>query len=124
MGRPGLVTILRIVLGIAFVFFGAIKFIRPEVHAVYFEIFPDFFMPLTGIAEAALGASLLVGFQTRWAAFGLVLIMGGALYSHIVVGLDPRVGPAIVLGLLCLVLGCNAGAGSRSTGTTAPPHGK
>ncbi len=117
------VKLLRVVVGLAFVFFGALKFIRPEVHADYFTIFPDFLMPLTGVAEATLGIALLVGFQIRWAAYALALIMGGALFSHIVVGLDGRVVPVIVLGLLCLVLGYGARPSSRST-VAIPPQGK
>ncbi|MFZ5823712.1 MAG: DoxX family protein [Bacillota bacterium] len=105
MGSNRWLKVLRVVMGIAFVFFGAVKFIRPEVHAENFSIFPAFFMPLTGIAEAVLGIALLAAFQTKWAAYALALIMGGAVFSHIMIGLSPKVGPSIVLGLLTLVLG-------------------
>lgn len=50
--------------------------------------------------------------------------MGGAVYSHFAVGLDARVVPAIVLGLLSLGFGYSAGAGARAAGTAAPPQGK
>lgn len=114
-----LLKLLRVVLGVAFVFFGALKFIRPEVHAEYFGLFPAFVMPLTGIAEAALGIALLAGFQTRWVAFALSLIMGGAVVSHVMVGLDARVVPAIVLGLLSLLSGCQT-ARSQPAAVSAP----
>lgn len=115
---------LRLVLGGAFVLFGAIKFIRPEVHEIYFTIFPDVMMPLTGVAEALLGILLLIGFRTRWAAYGLALIMGGALYSHVLIGLDTRVVPVIVLGAISLIVGSSASKESpvKLWGSTLPDH--
>lgn len=105
MTRNRLIMILRILVGVAFLFFGAIKFIRPEVHGPYFTVFPDFLMPLTGVTEMALGAALLVGFLVRWSGYALALIMAGAVYSHIVIGLSPQVIPALVLGVLAGVAG-------------------
>lgn len=119
MTRNRMKMILRILVGVAFLFFGAIKFVRPEVHGPYFEIFPAFLMPLTGVAEIALGGALLAGFRARWSGYALALIMAGAVYSHVVVGLSPQVAPALVLGVLSAVVGHCHGPQSKQTSEAA-----
>lgn len=111
--------ILRIVVGVAFLFFGAIKFIRPEVHGPNFAVFPDFLMPLTGVAEMALGAALVAGFRVRWAGYGLALIMVGAVYSHVAIGLSPKVIPSLVLGGLAAAVGFSSRANTNQTSKAA-----
>lgn len=96
--------ILRIVVGVALVFFGAVKFFNPAIHEAYFEPYPAFFMPLIGVLEIVGGAALAVGWLTRWAALGLAVIMAGAVVSHFIMGITPKVAPSLVLLLLTLLI--------------------
>lgn len=104
---------LRVIVGLALVFFGAIKFVVPSVQAENFALLPDYFRPAIAVLEIAGGVALVSGWQQRWAALGLAAILLGAVVSHFVVGVSPTVVPAILLFALNLLLAW------RPTGTFA-----
>lgn len=95
---------LRMIAGLAMVFFGLIKFVVPSIQAENFALLPDFFRPLTAGLEIAGGAALVRGWHQRWAALGLAAIMLGAVASHFVIGISPKVIPAVLLLSMNLLL--------------------
>src|SRR5688572_27843951 len=64
--------------------------------------YSDGFRIFIGIAEMAGGIGLLVPGLSTWAALGLVVIMAGAVYTHVMVGINIAF-PAVV-GALVAVL--------------------
>jgi uncharacterized membrane protein YphA (DoxX/SURF4 family) len=61
--------------------------------------YSDAFRVFIGIAEVAGGIGLLVPRLATWAAAGLVVIMAGAVYTHVMVGIRIAF-PAVVGALL------------------------
>mgnify|MGYP000431934055 CR=1 FL=1 len=96
--------LVRVLVGVAFVAAGLSKFFAPESQEEFFRPYPSFFMPLIGILETAGGAALLAGFLVRWASLGLAVIMLGAVVTHFIIGLSPRIIPPLVLLALNLLL--------------------
>lgn len=85
-GRAARVTsVLRIVVGVIFVFFGVLKFVFDEAELAYFVQwgFPDsmLIVYLVGLLEVAAGLMLIVGLATRLAALGLAVTMVGAILT-------------------------------------------
>lgn len=95
---------LRMMVGLALVFFGVIKFVVPSLQAENFALLPDYFRPLIAVLEIAGGAALASGWQQRWAALGLAAILLGAVASHFVIGISPKVIPAVLLLSMNLLL--------------------
>lgn len=94
----------RILVGLALVFFGVLKLVNPGMQAEYFAIFPAFVRPLVGLLEMIGGAALAIGWRQRWAALGLAVIMLGAVTSHLIVGISGKMVPSVVLLSLTLLL--------------------
>lgn len=82
--------------------------------------YPSWFAVLIGAAELAGAIGLLVPRTTRWAAVGLVLVMLGAVFTHVTNGEGAQVlRPLIFLGGLAAVLLLRSGsAGGRSRGSS------
>ena len=72
-------------LGVGFVLAGAAKFLQAEAAAESFRHFglPTGLVPLIGICEIAGGIGVMVPRLAGFAALGLLLIMLGAVYSHL-----------------------------------------
>lgn len=84
---------------------GAMKFINPAKSTVYFEIFGDmaWLQKLIGVFEV-LGAIAVVALPKlrTFACLGLMIIMFGAIYSHLQVEGDMSNSMGAVLGaVLC-----------------------
>ena len=99
-------TVLSVLVGIAFIFAGATKLTSPEEMLASFERFgyPHWFVYFIGAAEVAGGIGLMVPKLRGWAATGLVLIMIGAVYSHFMHDPIEQTIPAAVLGVLCIFI--------------------
>jgi uncharacterized membrane protein YphA (DoxX/SURF4 family) len=118
-GRAARVTsVLRILVGVIFVFFGVLKFVFGEVELAEFVKwgFPDslLIVYLVGLLEVAAGLLLIVGLATRPAALGLAVTMVGAiLTAGLTVGGPFHLGfaPAMLAANLYLVW---AGSGTRA----------
>jgi uncharacterized membrane protein YphA (DoxX/SURF4 family) len=85
-GRAARATsVLRIVIGVIFVFFGVLKFVFDEAELAYFVQwgFPDsmLIVYLVGLLEVGAGLLLIVGLATRLAALGLAITMVGAILT-------------------------------------------
>jgi uncharacterized membrane protein YphA (DoxX/SURF4 family) len=72
-------------LGVGFVLAGAAKFLQAEDATEAFRHFglPTGLVPVIGICEIAGGIGVLVPRLAGFAALGLLLIMLGAVYSHL-----------------------------------------
>jgi putative oxidoreductase len=95
--REKLLRVISIVLGVFFVFEGVLKF--TPVAAVMFAGFgyPDWFRYLIGVTEVGAGVLLFFPKYVWQAAAGLLLIMFGAIISHIRAGEAPiSILPAVV----------------------------
>jgi putative oxidoreductase len=108
---------LRAVAGTALAWHGTLKFLSPGGWTNWMgseAVYPAWAQAVAAVAEAAGGAGLVVGLLTRFAAVGVLSVMGGALYMHLGRG-DPFVSVegtsweyAAVLfatGFLCLLSG-------------------
>ena len=99
MARNIAIWVLAVPLGALFVLAGAGKF-GAEATANFQKFgYSDAFRVFIGIAEVAGGIGLLVPRLAAWAAWGLVAIMAGAVYTHIAVGINIAF-PAVVGALL------------------------
>lgn len=84
MARNG-ITLLRLALGVVFVWFGALKFVpglspaENLVAATVPFIPPNIFMPFLGMWEVAIGIGFLTGKAIRFTIFLLFLQMPGTL---------------------------------------------
>jgi putative oxidoreductase len=104
------------VLAAAFLLAGASKiFIDPAAAAEQFEKFglPGWLAALIGLCEMSGGIGLLIPRLAALAASGLVIIMLGAIGSH--VSHDPIANalPALVLGSLCTFVAWSRGVPFR-----------
>lgn len=97
-------NVVRVLVGIGFIFFGLMKFINPAAMKDAFAIYPSFFLPLIGACEIAGGIALLANKLVRWASLGLAVIMAGAVVTHFVIGDGPKFIPAAVLLALNVIL--------------------
>ena len=107
-GRAARVTAgVRIFVGVAFVFFGAVKFLLTEFEVAEFVRFgfPEsaLVVQLVGLVEVVAGLMLVFGVATRLAALGLAVVMAGAILTA---GLT--VGGPFHLGLAPALLAANA----------------
>jgi hypothetical protein len=110
-----LVWTLQILLAFSITAAGASKLFLPRTELIangqtWAEDFSDTQVRLIGVAEAAGGIGLIVPaatgiapILTPAAGFGLALVMGGAVATHLRRGEAP--GPALVLGLLAAAVG-------------------
>ena len=107
---------LRVFVGLAFVFFGVVKFVMTQFEVTEFVKFGFPASPvivyLVGLLEVGAGLMLLVGLGTRLAAAGLAVVMVGAILTA---GLS--VGGPFHLGVAPVLLVANlyllwAGSGS------------
>jgi len=98
--------ILAAVLGLVFLFAGGSKLSGQEAMIEAFAHFglPTWFMYVTGALEVAGAIGLQIPKLATYAAGGLLLIMFGALGSHLLVDPVQQAVPAIVLGALLAVL--------------------
>ena len=103
--------ILRLGIGIVFLFFGVDKFIHPEVwinwvspRLLYYFPFPqEVFIYLDGGLEAIIGVMLILGFYTRIFALIASLLIVGILATVGITDVTLR-DVAILAGALSLVL--------------------
>ena len=118
-GRAARVTAgIRIVVGVAFVFFGVVKFLITEFEVAEFVRFgfPEsaLVVQAVGLVEVVAGVLLVVGLGTRLAAFALAVVMAGAvLTAGLTVGGPFHLGlaPALLVANLWLLV---AGSGSAA----------
>ena len=81
---PAAVILIRLYIGVVFLFEGVLKFLRPETLGTgRFDKAgipaPGFFGPLDGVFEIACGVLILAGLLTRLAAIPMIVDMAGAL---------------------------------------------
>lgn len=118
-GRAAAVTAgIRIFVGLAFVFFGAVKFVITQFEVTEFVKFgfpaSAVIVYLVGLLEVGAGLVLLLGLGTRLAASGLAILMVGAiLTAGLTVGGPFHLGVAPVLLVANLYL-LWAGSGSHA----------
>lgn len=107
--RPATPLVLRIALGVVFVYHGYDKFdggidMVEEMFTMWGVPAPGLTAPLTAVVEIAAGLALLAGVVTRFAAGALGLVMVGALvYVKLDMGLisnEPMPGAELDLALL------------------------
>jgi uncharacterized membrane protein YphA (DoxX/SURF4 family) len=118
-GRAARVTAgIRIVVGAAFVFFGAVKFLITEFEVAEFVRFgfPESALVVhaVGVVEVVAGVLLVLGLGTRPAALALAVVMAGAvLTAGLTVGGPFHLGlaPALLVANLWLLV---AGSGSAA----------
>jgi uncharacterized membrane protein YphA (DoxX/SURF4 family) len=118
-GRAASATaVLRVVVGVVFVFFGLLKFVFGDLELAEFVKFgfPDslLIVYLVGLLEVAAGSLLVVGLATRLAALGLAVVMAGAVLTA-----GTSVGGWFHLGVAPTLLVANlyllwAGSGARA----------
>lgn len=94
--------ILSVLLGMAFLVFGGMKFASPPQLVENFANwgYPSGFHYLVGLAEAGCAVGLFIRPVARFAALGLVVLMIGAFATH---ALHPPLSagvPSLALGLL------------------------
>jgi uncharacterized membrane protein YphA (DoxX/SURF4 family) len=102
--RYGLILI-RLLLALAFFAAGSAKLAGVEMMVVTYDTigFGQWFRYLTGIIEVVSAILLFVPGKQAWGAALLVCTMIGAVLAHLFI-LGPGSAPAIVLGLLSLVV--------------------
>lgn len=83
--------ILRLIVGIAFIYHGWGKIQNPFAWIPQPSHIPGFFQLLAAVAEFGGGIALILGLFTRLAALGLVFTMTVATLFHAVVMRDPFV---------------------------------
>jgi putative oxidoreductase len=118
-GRAAAVTAgIRILVGLAFVFFGSVKFVLTDYEVSEFVTYglPEstVIVYLVGLLEVGAGLMLLLGAGTRLAAAGLAIVMAGAILTA-----GRKVGGPFHLGVAPVLLAGNlyllwAGSGSHA----------
>jgi len=96
--------IVSALVGLAFLMAGSMKtFVQPAEAAAQFETFglPGGMALFIGICEIAGGIGVLIPRLAGLAASGLVIIMVGAVYSHVTHDPVAQAVPALAIGLLC-----------------------
>lgn len=66
--------------------------------------YPPGFHFVVGVVELVSGLALLLPWSRRAGAFTLMLVMVGALFTHLIHGELPRVIPALILGMATFLL--------------------
>ena len=100
--------ILVVLLGLLFVYTGASKLTGPS--AIHWGErlsrwgYPAWFRFVIGAVEVAAGAALFLTRSRRAAAITLMIVMAGALLTHLVHGEFPRVLPPLILSALLYVV--------------------
>jgi putative oxidoreductase len=128
MSAPVAIWTLRIILALAFLFFGLIKFPAGDgslwVHIFNLIGIGQWFRYFTGAVEAVGGLMLLVPRATPIAVALLAPTMVGALLTHVLlVGLQPASVVVLILLAAVLVIGWNQRAeqlGLRLVSTKGP----
>jgi putative oxidoreductase len=109
IGVDTALLLLRLVVGIAFMYHGYGKIQHPMTWMGPQSTYPGIFQALSAISEFVGGAALALGFLTRIAAFGMVCNMAVAVHLHMVKLGDPFVnatgGSSYELALVYLVIG-------------------
>jgi putative oxidoreductase len=105
------VHIIQVLLGLAFVLIGCLIVVGQKKMVENFSRFgyPQWFRQVIGILEALGGAGLLAGiwipFLAGLASAGLVLVMPGAIYSHLRARDSfKHLAPAIVMCLQAIII--------------------
>lgn len=110
--------ILRLIVGIAFMYHGWGKIQNPFGWVPAPSAIPGFFQMLAAVAEFGGGIALILGFLTRLASLGLVFTMAVAVLFHAVIMKDPFVNmtggssyelAAVYLGISLMFLTIGAG---------------
>ena len=100
--------LVRLVVGIAFMYHGYGKIQHPMTWMGPDSAYPGVFQAMGAISEFIGGAALALGFLTRIAAFGIICTMSVAVYLHLVILGDPFVnatgGGSYELALVYLVI--------------------
>ncbi|MGD7009718.1 DoxX family protein [Metabacillus sp. 84] len=110
------VFIIQILLGLAFLFFGLMKFGSKQMTEEFARYgYPQWFRVVTGIVELAAGVLLLAGFWhdqlTAWGSLLATLCMIGAVVTHLKVkdAAAKFTTPAVLLILSAFLLYVNSG---------------
>ena len=85
--------LLRLVVGIAFLYHGWGKIQNPFAWAGPDSTIPAIFLGLAALAEFGGGLALIVGLLTRLAMLGLACTMAVAIHMHMIIRGDPFVNP-------------------------------
>lgn len=115
--RNTIVWVVSGLLAVAYVLAGATKvIIDPDTAAQQFESFglPAPMAMFIGLCEMAGGVGLLIPRLAGLAASGLVIIMLGAVYSHVTHTPIAEALPALILGSLCAFVAYSRGLPFRS----------
>lgn len=116
------VWVLTVPLAALFLLAGAGKF-GAEATANFHKFgYGDAFRVFIGIAELAGAVGLLVPRLAAWAAWGLVLIMAGAVYTHVAVGISIAF-PAVTGALLAALGILRHGNALRPSSLRSPAAG-
>ncbi len=101
------VSILAVLLGLAFIASGAMKLAGVEEGVKRFQEFdyPLWFMYLTGAIEVGSGIAIMIRMLRFWGASLLICTMIGAIYSHAKIGdgVGEMIPPGVLL-VLCAVV--------------------
>ena len=114
--------LLTVPLAALFLLAGAGKFGAEAVANFERFGYGDAFRVFIGIAELAGAMGLLVPRLATWAAAGLVVIMAGAVYTHIAVGISIAF-PAVVGVLLAALSVLRHGTALRPSSLRSPAAG-
>lgn len=102
-GKAVTLWVVSVLLAAMFLFAGGSKLAGAPMHVEHFHDwgYPDWFRLLIGVAELAGGIGLLVPRLATPAAGGLVIVMIGAVYTHVA---HQEVGQAVVPAVLGVLL--------------------
>jgi uncharacterized membrane protein YphA (DoxX/SURF4 family) len=95
-------TILSAILALLYIFFGVPKLMAEPQAVDQFSKYgyPDWFRTIVGIVEVAGGLGLLIPKARKYANFGLIALMIGALFTHVKAEESTMIG----LPLLCIIM--------------------
>ncbi|MEM6992078.1 MAG: DoxX family protein [Myxococcota bacterium] len=88
-----------ILIGLAFIMSGGMKLTGPDEMVANFARwgYPDFFIYMIGAFELAGGIGLMLPSLAGLAATGLVIIMTGAVFTHVRAGEFAQIPPSAIL---------------------------
>ena len=105
--KSNAVTVLAVLVGLAFIASGAMKLAGVEEAVKRFQDFnyPLWFMYLTGAIEVGSGIAIMIRMLRFWGASLLICTMIGAIYSHAKIGegVGEMIPPGVLL-VLCAVV--------------------
>lgn len=96
-------AILRVLFGAAFIFAGVSHFLQPAVWVPIvppYLPFPLALVYISGAAEVALGALLMVPSMSRMAAWGLIALLIAVFPANIHMAMNPELFPQMSRGAL------------------------